>query len=644
MDTAVQVALIVLTVLGAGALAMFIARRGRTKGMGVVVLVSAMLTVVSGAVGWLQCSEKQMPEFGAAFANAIHFGAQNLLLNGESKPEDHWLMVVSRLLGMATVTLVAFAVIRGLFWESLDRAWIMCTRKHVVVCGIGQIGEEIARSAMESGKRVVVIERDEQNDRVDALRELGAMVVFGDATEKFAITQARVRSASHVYFCMGDDECNAEGVTDVVELLRTSRLSKPRLHCNMTNAELGRRLEQVGAANGCDVRAFDVSELAARDFLERKLSVLRVREDETIHFVVIGFGRMAQTLVLQIAELAHFPNLRRSRMTVVAEDRESDAVARFCARYPRVFGVPFGDAWKPQEDRDDWGWNVQVHERGAAGPGDRGVEFVLNGGFARVCGLATNPLVTDRLCELSGMPRVRPVVIVCGEGEDDNCAMAQRLRDELDMRIVDAKSLATPTRAYRDGFKPVPIFAFVPRRKTLGKVSNTAELSTFGLCREVCAHDRLSWQIEDHLAEVIYNGYHRNDSPAAPAFANALGWEKRSNRSAAAQVNLKLAPIGLRVERRKTTIVPVNPDEIPAAQRQVFAKIEHNRWLSERLIDGWSFGVRDNRFKLRHQIVNWENLPEKEQKKDDAQAAAVLEHCRESKECVLVRVDASDGV
>lgn len=632
MDTVGQFVLVGLVLIGTAALVWFLVKRGRTTGMGIPVLVSAMLTIVVGAIGFLVRSDNNKGGFGIESVNAIYFGAQHVLLNAPADSGDNIWMGLSRMLGLATALLAAFAVIRGLFRDTIERAWMRCTRNHILICGLGRIGEEVARSALNAGKRVVIIERDEQNDLVEPMRELGAIVMFGDASNAGVLRGSRASSASHVYYCTGDDEGNADGVSALIRLIGKPNAKSPIMLCNMANAELGRRLEQSGAKDGFSVLAFNVTELAALEFLDHKLADVVVAKDETVHFVIIGFGTMAQTLVLELAELAHFGNLRRSRMTIVTEKTDDEATARFRNCYPRVFGEEATNPWRPDPSRDDWAYGVHVSNVGAATHGDKGVEFVLNGGFTHLRGLAQNPELVNHLCELSATPGVRPIVIVCGDAEDDNSALAQRLRDDLDIRIVTPG----PPRVYRDAFKAVPIYAFVPWRKALGEMASSPDLTTFGACGETCTHDRLSFQLEYRLAEVIYNDYHKNDSPPAPPFAQASGWEKRSNRSAAAQVNIKLAPLGLRVEQRVSSSTPQSPDKITEPQRQLFARIEHNRWLAERLISGWSFGVRDNRYKTRHQIVDWAHLPASEQKKDDAQAAAVLSHCQNSDELALV--------
>ena len=78
-------------------------------------------------------------------------------------------------------------------------------RRHVVVCGVGTLGSKIALSLAELGVAVVVIERDEDNRHVAALRRLGIPVVIGDATLSETLRAAQIGTAEAVVTTTADD-------------------------------------------------------------------------------------------------------------------------------------------------------------------------------------------------------------------------------------------------------------------------------------------------------------------------------------------------------------------------------------------------------------------------------------------------------
>lgn len=66
-------------------------------------------------------------------------------------------------------------------------------REHVIVCGFGRVGEEIARELRERHTEVVVVEREAT--RLEAAREIGCAAVEGDATTESTLIAAGVERA-----------------------------------------------------------------------------------------------------------------------------------------------------------------------------------------------------------------------------------------------------------------------------------------------------------------------------------------------------------------------------------------------------------------------------------------------------------------
>jgi len=71
--------------------------------------------------------------------------------------------------------------------------------------------------------------------------------------------------------------------------------------------------------------------------------------------------------------------------------------------------------------------------------------------------------------------------------------------------------------------------------------------------------------------------------------------------------------------------------------------VEHNRWLAERLVNGWQFGKRSDERKLRSAIVDWNHLGIDEAAKDYAQVDDLFEWLHHDKVFALAHaLDAKD--
>ncbi|MBC7109913.1 MAG: potassium channel protein [Archaeoglobi archaeon] len=88
-------------------------------------------------------------------------------------------------------------------WESTPRRWekmIGEMKNHLILCGYGDMGREIARELPKD--ITVVIEMD--INKVELAREDGFLSIHGDATEESILERAGVRRARALICCMND--------------------------------------------------------------------------------------------------------------------------------------------------------------------------------------------------------------------------------------------------------------------------------------------------------------------------------------------------------------------------------------------------------------------------------------------------------
>ncbi|HMP77882.1 MAG TPA: NAD-binding protein [Pirellulaceae bacterium] len=401
---------------------------------------------------------------------------------------------------------------------------------------------------------------------------------------------------------------------------------------------------------------------------------------EVAHFVIVGMGQAGQHLAVTLAHLAHFENLVRPRMTIVYAPHEAEAVAAFQKSYPRLLSqtvmqctdqrprsAPDGhvsiDPWMPPPEMDDWRWGVHVADTANPHESDCGVAFVANGGLVELPGSLTSDEFIQPLIHLSLSPGVRTFVFVCRSTDDINCSEAIELRDEIDDRIKSRTSQGGLAYSHRD--HAITVFGYVPERRMLTRLVSrsrlNADLVLFGDCYESCRLEDLTNDISCPLAEEIAHSYavkawrRKMENQQAQGSQGGTGvtasefdiprtrlqslrpWERQSNLWAAAHLNVKLAAIGKRlvprINRAQPAASPVTLDE---SSRLLLAKMEHNRYLAERLMAGWAFGKRaipEN--KRRFAFVDWDHLGNHEWVKDLDQIEIILAFLRNHPDIVL---------
>ncbi|MBD3160989.1 MAG: hypothetical protein GF346_02380, partial [Candidatus Eisenbacteria bacterium] len=640
-------------------ISIFIRRRSVLRAyISLAVLAGSALTLGFGIAGYcLRLPESPSAGLVPIVVGAVYYAAQNFFLNAApERGADHPFLALSQLFGLATVVLVAVEALQRLFANSIQRVVLARRRGHTVVYGLGEIGshliEDLAEQRRSESKRPwgmfegpVVVEIDRENDLIDKVRDHGVPIVFGDATDERLLKQVSADRASEIFFVTGSDEANFEGVSDLLHLLARphgteqdgSRAGDPiRIYLHLRYPEVGRVLEvaaespTIPRARPVIVRSFNVFDQAAQDVLVEDVLPRRPREsDEVAHFVIVGFGTMAKVLALHLAELAHFENCRRTRMTIVTAPRDREKVERFKILHPRLFPEQAGlDPWMPDEAMDHWSYGVRLKDvhRPGEDPEDRGIDFVCNGGWIEHRGAPRADDFIDRIVTLAGASRVRPFVFICKETDEENAALAQELRAELNERLQKAEA------------GRLSVLAYVPERPKLTRLIRdlrVEDLLSFGASEEVCSHEALTLPLQRQLAEAIARYYFEKYGGESSRFTELKLWARRSNLSAAAHLNIKLAALGKRIVLRREGGGADPLGEVPESKRETIARMEHNRWLAERLLTGWTFGPRDDTRKKRPALVDWSHLSESEAKKDRDQVQAVLQFCSSRGELAL---------
>ena len=175
-------------------------------------------------------------------------------------------------------------------------------RGHVVIAGYGKKGRLLAKQFLRERRRVVIIERDEDNPFLKALPGRGVPVVTGDAAEPAQLRRARVERASVLVCLMGDDRTNAQ-VAFAAQELAGRRPGRPldclvyivdrRLCTLLTEQEL-----ESADADPYRMHFFNPFDRGARILLDES-APFEVAGNGGPHLLVVGFGPLSQSFVVQ---------------------------------------------------------------------------------------------------------------------------------------------------------------------------------------------------------------------------------------------------------------------------------------------------------------------------------------------------------
>ncbi|OHV59312.1 NAD-binding protein [Pseudofrankia sp. BMG5.36] len=201
---------------------------------------------------------------------------------------DHWLQafgVVLMLVGALSIAVIYAFITNIIISRRLERALgrgrAGAVRGHVVLCGLGKVGTATMEGLLRAGRRVVVIERDENNRFLPVARERGVPVVVGDATVRATLLQAGLGHALALAALTSDGVANLETVLsarDAYEELVQARDARARRTTGAGGRAYGRAPRSPEPADEAGLRVvLRIADSTMTDEVERRFNIHTVR-------------------------------------------------------------------------------------------------------------------------------------------------------------------------------------------------------------------------------------------------------------------------------------------------------------------------------------------------------------------------------
>ncbi len=104
------------------------------------------------------------------------------------------------------------------------------TKDHIIICGLGKVGQEILENTLAQGqdpKQIVVVDIDE--DMATLAAEKGVAALRGNAEKEEILRMADVKNARKIYLCADQDHTNimigltARSMSDKVQIVALAR-------------------------------------------------------------------------------------------------------------------------------------------------------------------------------------------------------------------------------------------------------------------------------------------------------------------------------------------------------------------------------------------------------------------------------------
>ena len=284
--------------------------------------------LVLGTVGYLHYPHGAEP---VALTNALYHAAQLFILHAPHfEGPVPWTLELARWLAAASTGWVLVETAWRLLHVERASYRLQRMQHHAVVCGLGRRGLMVIESLRQKGKSVVAVEKAPEPDAMERLHKLGVPLVIGDAARLDVLREARLDSASTLYALCAEDTTNCEIATRAAQVaLRPGTQRQCFVHISDTELRsvLQGALVSLPDSGRQQLNFVDAFDPEALNLLVHGLPLdhdgIRPGDARQAHLIILGFGRMGRTLAVRAAQLGHFIDSGRVRISVV--DRKADA-------------------------------------------------------------------------------------------------------------------------------------------------------------------------------------------------------------------------------------------------------------------------------------------------------------------------------
>jgi hypothetical protein len=502
-----------------------------------------------------------------------------------------WELQLARFLAPALAIYTSLLGLAAIFREQFQLLRLRFIKSHIVICGLGDKGLPLAEGFLAKGRPVVVIDRNRNNTNAPQLREKGAIVLTGNAADPDILHKARLSQADYLIATSDEDGTNAEIAFQARRVIRNRRGKALACLVHIYDANLSNLLQgwEFGETGAGPLRLefFNIFESGARALLEQHSALIKKIAESAYpqpHVVIIGLGQMGSSLAVNLVRRwESFQGHAGRRLGITVIDIEAEKKTRLLlSRYPELA------VWSRIIPR-------QMEIKSA---------------------------------EFENADFLQP-------GKEWNPALAVFICLDEDAQSISA-ALTLHQRSRESG---IPIIMRMVRESGLGyllsgKSDSYHNIQAFSLVERTCKPDLIFGCMYETLARVIHEIYLENEKSKSnipvknPAVVN---WEeltddlKESNRAQAQHIRTKLRSIGY--DLRPSTSWHPAPYEFNQDQLKVMAILEHERFVRERLDQGWRPGApgrpKELQRKTNPTLVGWDKLPLEEQQKDILFAASI---------------------
>ncbi len=558
----------------------------------IIYAASLVIILILGWVGFSQYYHMLNEERGVS---SIIYDILRLFFLEHDFEQDHIPLILNIARFLAPL-LFATALIDVFYFYLKERLdWLIIRRfykDHIVLCGLSNQNYAIARIFFSENKKVVIIESSRNNDYLDEINLLKKVkIIKGNALDEKNLGRAGLIKASRVFIDCGDDLENLRVAgkiqavfdskkSDELNIIRRKNKARfLKLTISITDFENEYLFKKLQDKKGdlLDIKTFNAYNKFAAYLVDEyspdKLYFFRQNDDTPAHLLIWGDNKIAINILVEATHLYHFANLHKLSISLITSD-PVEKKKQLKKYYPEIEKVI----------------NLSIIDKATFY--SEGLEHLANNvSLCIVCeeNVASNFIVAKRFRQLFFNTALLPV------------HLKEKLTDYEKKQLVNYPLIVIADTKSEDISILFENYNFY--------------LEGLGICRESLVQEIFKPEflingIEeiDETAKHIHNLYAElNDSELDKKWESLTDAEKDQNRWAARHLRIKMNYLG--VEFKDEGLEPSFEFRTLCKEiKEILAKMEHKRWIAEKLLTGFSPGqpMEDKEFynELK-KYLNW---------------------------------------
>jgi hypothetical protein len=293
-------------------------------------------------------------------------------------------------------------------------------------------------------------------------------------------------------------------------------------------------------------------------------------ESHPVHFLIVGFNFLSESIIVQNAQIGHYANGKKTHFTIVDSDSEIKKI-NFFHRYPQIEEICVLHFLNEKTE------NLQISEN------------LINTDEKKI------PITCVIVCENNDMKCLSTSLLLLKKIKSKEVFIFMYLMHDIGLSLFLNKQFADYSR-----------------------------LIPFGMVETISNKEFVIGEKLNTLAKTIHKNYIKS---MITTFEDksyqdiVLPWElltneiKDSNKNQADHILVKIHIIGAKIQELRSPgheLFNFSQEEI-----NLLARIEHNRWMANRYLGGWTFGnERNSKKKITPDLINYDELDENAKEKD----------------------------